>query len=197
MMRKRSKTMPRRSLRFACVGAAVVGALFCLGIVAAAPPSARPALAADNPTVTISNAGFNPCPSQSNAIQIQAGTGLPFKNTTNKDVTVTFTFTLSGRTQTTTVAAGTTVSIVPDFATQFTFSAPGFNQNCVVEVSEALPTPTNTAAGTQIPGSVPSTGGGPIASVGGSRWMLWGALLTMLALVGLGGALLARRRRLH
>lgn len=191
--------MPRRSLRFACVGAAILGALFCLGILAVVQPPASAALPAANPTVTISNAGFNPCPTQpNNAIQIQAGTALPFDNTTNKDVTVTFTFTLSGRTQTTSVPAGTTVNIVPDFATQFTFSAPGFNQNCVVEVSEALPTSTSTAAGTAVPGSVPSTGGGPISPTGGeSPWVLWGALLTMLALAGLGGTLLARRRWLR
>lgn len=190
--------MPRRSLRFAWVGAAILGAFLCVGIVAAAPPPARAALPAANPTVTIStnaqgNTLFDPCPSQANPLEIQAGTAITFTNTTKNDVTVTFKFP-AGRTQNTSVAAGASVDIVPNFATEFTF---GISQTCFVAVSEALPTPTNTAAGTAIPGSVPSTGGGPVHPTGRSSWMLWGALLTTLGLAGLGGTLLARRRWLH
>lgn len=181
-----------RALRFTCVGTAILTVLFCLVTLAGAPSTARAALPAANPTVTITSAGFNPCPAQSNLIEIQAGTGLPFDNTTTSAVTVIFTFTLSGRTQTTSVPAGTTVSIVPDFASEFTYSAAGFNQTCFVAVSEALPTST------PFPGSLPPTGGGPLApSESGSPWMLWGALLTALAVAVLIGTLVIRRRWLH
>jgi hypothetical protein len=41
---------------------------------------------------------------------------------------------------------------------------------------------------------VPPTGGGPIAQAGGrSLWLLWGALLATLGLLGLSGTLVARR----
>lgn len=181
-----------RALRFTYVGTAILTVLFCLVTLAFAPLTARAASPNANPTVTITSAGFNPCPAQSNAIEIQAGTALTFTNTTNTAVTVTFTFTLSSRTQTTSVPAGASVPIIPNFATQFTYTAAGFNQTCFVNVSEALPTSTS------VPGSLPPTGGGPLSPTGGgSPWILWGAMLTTLAVAGLLCTLAVRRRWLH
>ena len=180
--------------RFICLGA-VLAVLLCLAALAVVQPSARSASPAHTQaatSITISNAGFSPCPAQSNPLEIAAGTALTFKNTTTKAITVTFTFVLSQRTQTSTVAAGASADITPNFASEFTFTAPGFNQTCFVTVSEALPTPTPG-----VPSGPPPSGGGPIASTGGSgiAWMLWGALLTVLGLAGLGGTLVLRRVR--
>lgn len=51
---------------------------------------------------------------------------------------------------------------------------------------------------TAVPGSFPPTGGGPVAPTGDrTPWMLWGSLLALLGLTGLGGTLVMRRRGLR
>lgn len=189
--------MQPRPLRFLCVGVSVA-VLLSLAIVAVGQPSARAATPDVDFPITIGSGGFTPCdPTLAlTTLNLNPVDTLTFQNTINQSVTIDFTFDNHGviTKQSISVAAGKSRVFTPPANENFSFSSALFPQShpCVGSVSEAIP---QTPTGTTVPGSVPPTGGGPVPPAAQNPpWLLWGVLLTVLGLAGLGGTLALCRR---
>lgn len=140
-------------------------------------------------TVLITRQGgfahFDPCSTNQDnpTLVLQAGETLRFQNNL-VDTKVTFVELPQNSTQTFNVpGSGGTVILTPLAGASFSYSSAFPQQTCFGRVLAKTPS------------TLPPTGGGPIPSLtAGPPWLLWGGLLTILGLAGLGATLFAHRR---